>query len=140
MLLEQTHVLHAHLHGDGEKGGLGDMFILAERFEEIYLPKQSLPLILEAGSPALHLLQTVRDEAHRFAVSYHRSLRGKRSLLSRLDNVKGIGEKRKKALFKAFGSVDAISKATVDELAAVDGMNLLSARAVAEYFAINNEK
>ena len=110
---------------------------LAERFEEIYLPSQSLPLILEAASPALHILQTVRDEAHRFAVSYHRSLRGKRSLLSRLDNVKGIGEKRKKALFKAFGSVDAISKASVEELAAVEGMNLLAAKAVADYFALD---
>ena len=110
---------------------------LAERFEEIYLPSQSLPLILEAASPALHILQTVRDEAHRYAVSYHRSVRGKRSLLSRLDNVKGIGEKRKKALFKAFGSVDAISKASVEELAAVEGMNLLAAKAVADYFALD---
>lgn len=108
---------------------------LAERFEEIYLPGKELPLNPGTDSPAVHILQTVRDEAHRFAVSYHRSLRSKRGLLSRLDGISGIGEKRKRALFKAYGSVAAISKATEQELAGVEGMNLAAARAVAEHFA-----
>lgn len=108
---------------------------LAERFEEIYVPGSSLPLNPGLDSPAVRLLQTVRDEAHRFAITYHKSLRGKRSLLSRLDNVAGIGQKRRKALFKAYGSVEGIKKATVEELAKVEGMNLAAAQAVASYFA-----
>jgi len=112
---------------------------LAERFEEIYLPHTDLPLDPGLDSPAVHLLQTVRDEAHRFAVSYHRSLRTKRGLLSRLDGISGIGEKRKKALFKAYGSVAAIIKATPEELAEVEGMNAAAASAVWEYFAADRE-
>ncbi len=113
---------------------------LAERFEEIYLPGKSLPLNAGLDSPAVHLLQTVRDEAHRFAITYHKSLRSKRGLLSRLDNIAGIGEKRKKALFKQFGSVENIKKATLEQLLNVDGMNTAAAQAVLSYFAADEAK
>lgn len=107
---------------------------LAERLEEIFLPQQSAPLVPGLHSPVVHLLQTVRDEAHRFAITYHRSLRSKRGLLSRLDEIPGVGKKRKTALFKAYGSVERIANATKEELCAVEGMNLPSANSVYEFF------
>lgn len=108
---------------------------LAKRMEEIYLPDEPLPIAPGLSSPAVRLLQVVRDEAHRFAITYHRSLRGKRGLLSQLDAIPGIGEKRKRALFKKYGSVESIRAASAEELAGVQGMNASSARAVAEFFA-----
>ena len=77
---------------------------------------------LAPDSPALHLLQFVRDEAHRFGVTYHRNLRGKGAIRSTLDDVDGIGPKRRKALLRQFGSLDGIRAATIEELAAVPGM------------------
>ena len=76
----------------------------------------------------------VRDEAHRFAVSYHRHLRSRKIRESELDEIPGIGTKRKQALFNAFGDLDAIRRASIDELRDVQGMNEKSARAVWEYF------
>jgi excinuclease ABC subunit C len=90
---------------------------LAKRHEEVFRPGQSEPLILEADSPALLLLRRVRDEAHRFAVSYHRKLRAKRSLASVLDEIRGVGPRRKSALIRAFGSVARIAHASADEIA-----------------------
>ncbi len=90
--------------------------------EEIYLPDQPEPLIMDRGSQGLYLLQRVRDEAHRFAITYHRQVRTGRTLRSQLDDVPGIGPKRKKALIKRFGSLKGIAAATVDELAEVEGM------------------
>jgi excinuclease ABC subunit C len=90
--------------------------------EEIYLPDQPEPLVMDRGSQGLYLLQRVRDEAHRFAITYHRQVRTGRTLRSQLDDVPGIGPKRKKALIKRFGSLKGIAAATVDELAGVDGM------------------
>ncbi len=92
---------------------------LAKRFEEIYLPGRSEPLILPKDSPALHLLQAVRDEAHRFAVEYHRKVRIKRSTSSVLDEIPGVGPKRKQALLKHFGSVKRLKEASVEEIEAV---------------------
>ena len=69
------------------------------------------------------MLQAIRDEAHRFAITYHRKLRGKRSLVSVLDHIEGIGPKRRKAVWQAFKTLDDIKAASIDELAAVDGMN-----------------
>ncbi|MER3473730.1 MAG: excinuclease ABC subunit C [Armatimonadota bacterium] len=92
---------------------------LAKRFEEIYLPERSEPVILPKDSPALHLLQAIRDEAHRFAVEYHRKLRIKRSTSSVLDDIAGVGAKRKQALLKHFGSVKRLKEASVEEIAAV---------------------
>ncbi len=92
---------------------------LAKRMEEVYLPDRSEPLQIPRGEEALYLLQRVRDEAHRFAVAYHRNLRGKRMVDSILDSVAGIGPTRKRALLREFGSLKRIRQADVDELTAV---------------------
>ena len=107
------------------KNGLDHVAImsLAKQNEEIFVPGQSEPIILERGSPALFLVQRVRDEAHRFAVSYHRRLRQKQSLASTLEEIPGIGPRRRRSLLKTFGSLDAIRQASIEELAAVQGMN-----------------
>ncbi len=111
------------------------MFGLAKRFEEIYLPDREAPILLERRGNALHLVQRVRDEAHRFGITHHRALRGKAGIASELSNIPGIGEKRKIALLRAFGSLPAILAADVDALRAVDGMNVKAAHAVKEYAA-----
>ncbi len=90
---------------------------LAKRNEEIFRPGESESIRLDHNSPALLLLRRIRDEAHRFAVTYHRKLRAKRSLSSRLDEVHGIGPKRRTALMRAFGSVARLSHASADEIA-----------------------
>jgi len=96
---------------------------LAKQNEEIYVPGRLAPIILPRDSQGLYLLQRIRDEAHRFAITYHRKLRAERSVRSKLDGVPGIGPKRRKALLAAFGSLEAIRGATPDQLAAVPGMN-----------------
>jgi excinuclease ABC subunit C len=95
---------------------------LAKREEEIFLPGISQPVMLPRNSQALFLIQRVRDEAHRFGVTYHRQLRGKGAVRSSLDEIEGIGPKRRQALLKKFGSLEAIRQASLDELAAVPGM------------------
>ena len=90
---------------------------LAKRNEEIYLPGRSEPVVLDRHNPALRMLQALRDEAHRFAITYHRELRNKRIEQSRLDEIQGIGDTRKKQLLRAFGSLRALKKATPDEIA-----------------------
>jgi excinuclease ABC subunit C len=95
---------------------------LAKQEEEIFVAGQSEPVRLSRTSEGLYLMQRVRDEAHRFAVTYHRKVRGKQTIISQLDGVPGIGPKRRSALLKHFGSIDAIRAASVDELAAVPGM------------------
>ena len=106
-------------------GALSDLGItdvplsgLAKRFEELYLPNRSAPVVLPRRSQALYLVQRIRDEAHRFAITYHRDVRGKRAMRSELDEIAGIGPGRKKALLKRFGSVRRIKEASVDEVAA----------------------
>ncbi len=95
---------------------------LAKEHEWLYLPGQSEPIVLPAHSPGLHLVMRIRDEAHRFAVMYHRQRRGKAMTRSRLDALAGVGPVRKKRLLTAFGSLSAIKRAGVDEIAAVKGM------------------
>ncbi|MGH3282770.1 MAG: helix-hairpin-helix domain-containing protein, partial [Trebonia sp.] len=96
---------------------------LAKRLEEVWLPGQGYPLIMSRTSEGLYLLQRVRDEAHRFAITYHRAKRGKAAIGSALDGVPGLGPARRAALLKAFGSVKAVSAATPDEIAsAVPGI------------------
>ncbi|MDH3498958.1 MAG: excinuclease ABC subunit UvrC [Acidimicrobiia bacterium] len=92
---------------------------LAKRMEEVYMPGQPEPILLPRDEPALHLLQRVRDEAHRFAITYHRQIRGKRMIDSVLDDVAGIGPMRKKMLLKNFGSLKKIREAEVDQLAEI---------------------
>jgi excinuclease ABC subunit C len=92
---------------------------LAKRFEEVYLPNRSDPVEIPRGSDALYLLQHIRDEAHRFAITYHRQLRDRRVRESALDRIPGVGEERKKRLLRTFGSVRRILQATEEELAEV---------------------
>jgi len=106
---------------------------IAKENEEIFRRGLPEPIVLPRDSDALHLLQRIRDEAHRFAVSYHRKERSRRSMGSALDNVPGVGPKRKRALLRKFGSVKAIREAGIDDIAAVPGMTRTLAHKVKEY-------
>ncbi|MBQ3862479.1 MAG: excinuclease ABC subunit UvrC [Schwartzia sp.] len=112
---------------------------LAKQFEWIFVEGKSEPVILPRNSQALFLMQRIRDEAHRFAITYHRSLRGKRNLISVLDHITGIGEKRRQALRKKFGTIQNMRDASVEELAAVPGMTRPAARAVYNFFQAHEE-
>jgi excinuclease ABC subunit C len=103
---------------------------LAKREEELFVPGQSEPVILPRNSQGLFLLQRIRDEAHRFAVEYHRKVRGQRSITSQLDQIPGIGPRRRQRLLKAFGSIEAIRQASVEDLAAVPGMTRSAAEEI----------
>lgn len=107
---------------------------LAKQEELLFIEGSPDPVVLPKESPSLHMVQRLRDEAHRFAVTYHRNLRGKAGLKSLLDEVEGIGEVRRRALLKAFGSLAEIEKATPEQLAAIEGMNRKAARAVYDFF------
>src|SRR5918994_1523608 len=96
---------------------------LAKRFEELFVPEQSAPIVLPRRSQALYLVQRIRDEAHRFAITYHRDVRSKRALRSELDEIAGIGPGRKQALLRRFGSVRRIREASVEEVASVRGIS-----------------
>ncbi|MGA8533735.1 MAG: excinuclease ABC subunit UvrC [Candidatus Tumulicola sp.] len=95
---------------------------LAKEHEWLYMPGQAEPIVLPPNSPGLHLVQRIRDEAHRFAVTYHRQRRAKSMTQSALDSLEGVGPVRKKRLLTAFGSASAIKRASLDEIAAVKGM------------------
>jgi excinuclease ABC subunit C len=103
---------------------------LAKRFEEVYLPGQADPVRLPRQSDALYLLQRIRDEAHRFAITYHRELRGKRMTVSVLDGIPGLGEVRKKRLVKELGGVNAVKQAPLDQLQALPWLPDAVAQAV----------
>lgn len=107
---------------------------LAERNEEIILPDSEESVIMPRSSSTLHLLQRIRDEAHRFAITYHRSMRSKTALFSVLQQIDGVGEKRRRALFDKFLTLDAIKAASVEELASAEGMNRVVAQKVHDYF------
>ena len=111
---------------------------LAKRIEEVFVEGQSDSIILSHHSPELQLLQQIRDEAHRFAITYHRKLRGKRNLESVLDHIDGIGPKRRKALWAHFNSLEAMKKASIDELAKVDSMNYKTAEMLYNFFRMSN--
>jgi len=108
------------------------MASLAKENEEVFIPGNPQPVYIAKDSPALHILQRARDEAHRFAISYHRRLRHKEGIASILDNIPGIGPKRKKALLKKFGSIEAIKEASSEELSQTKGITLALARKVKE--------
>lgn len=103
---------------------------LAKREEELFLPAQSEPVILPRNSQGLFLVQRIRDEAHRFAVEYHRKLRRKQGIASQLDQIPGIGPRRRQTLLKAFGSIEAIREASVDELTTLPGMTRSAAEQI----------
>jgi len=105
---------------------------LAKRLEEVWLPNNSEPIIFPRHSEALYLLQKLRDEAHRFAINFHRSKRSKVMLESLLDEVSGLGEIRRKSLLSHFGSVTALKAASVDELASVPGIGAKMAQTIME--------
>ncbi|MGC7101183.1 excinuclease ABC subunit UvrC [Amycolatopsis lurida] len=112
--------------------GITDVAVvgLAKRLEEVWLPADPDPVILPRTSDALYLLQRVRDEAHRFAIRYHREKRSKRLQVSALDGVPGLGQARRTALIKHFGSVKKLKQATVDEISGVPGVGRRTAQAV----------
>ncbi|NQU05495.1 MAG: excinuclease ABC subunit UvrC, partial [Calditrichaeota bacterium] len=108
---------------------------LAKRLDEIYQPEQSEPILLPRSSTALRLLQQVRDEAHRFAVTRHRLLRGKRQIKSKLDNIPGVGLQRRQALLKKFGSLKRIAAAGIDEIADTPGISKKLAESIKTYLS-----
>ena len=112
---------------------------LAKQFELVFTEGNSEPVELPRRSQALYLIQRIRDEAHRFAITFHRKLRGKRNLVSVLDHIVGIGPKRRQSLRTHFGSLEKIKEATVEELAAAPGMNRTSAEAVRHFFDAQQE-
>ena len=109
------------------------MASLAKENEDVFIHGEPKPVAISQDSPALHLLQRARDEAHRFAISYHQKLRRKEGISSVLDSIPGIGPKRKKALLKRFGSIEAIKEASIEELCQTEGMTLGLTRKVKEY-------
>jgi excinuclease ABC subunit C len=112
---------------------------LAKQFELVFTEGNPEPVVLPRHSQALYLIQRIRDEAHRFAITYHRKLRGKRNLVSVLDHIVGIGPKRRQALWNHFGSIGRIKAAGVEELAQAPGMNRPAAEAVFNFFAAQAE-
>jgi excinuclease ABC subunit C len=114
--------------------GVADVAVigLAKRLEEVWVPSEPDPVIMPRNSEGLFLLQRVRDEAHRFAITYHRSKRSKRMTASALDSVRGLGEHRRKALVTHFGSVARLRQASVEEITAVPGIGVATAKAVLE--------
>lgn len=107
---------------------------LAKREEEIFIPGKDKSLLLGRRTPEFRLVVNIRDEAHRFAITFHRARREKRIVSSALDAIPGIGPKRKAALLSRMGSVDAIREASLEELTSISGMSQPSAKAVYEYF------
>ena len=106
---------------------------LAKENEEIFIPGKAAPIILARSSPGLRLLQRLRDEAHRFALGYHHKIRKRETFASALDTVPGVGPKRKRALLRQFGSIQAIREATEEELASTSGMTRSLAKKIKEY-------
>ncbi|MDN5759356.1 MAG: helix-hairpin-helix domain-containing protein, partial [Tomitella sp.] len=106
---------------------------LAKRLEEVWLPRTEHPVILPRTSEGLYLLQRVRDEAHRFAITYHRSKRSRRMTASALDGIPGLGEVRRTALVRHFGSLARLREATVEEMTQVPGIGESTARIIGEH-------
>jgi excinuclease ABC subunit C len=108
---------------------------LAKRLEEVWVPGQEDPVILRRSSEGLYLLQRIRDEAHRFAITHHRSRRSKSMVESALDDVPGLGEVRRKTLLKHFGSLKKLRDAEVSEIAQVPGIGPTTAASIKEAVA-----
>jgi excinuclease ABC subunit C len=103
---------------------------LAKQHEELFVQDLAEPIVLPRTSQALYLVQRIRDEAHRFAIQYHRKVRSKTGMASALDSVPGVGPKRKRALLRKFGSLKAVREASVDEIAATVGFTTALAEKV----------
>lgn len=115
-----------------------DMISLAKRIEEVFKPNISEPTLLKPGSAELKMLQRIRDEAHRFAITFHRQIRTKKQTYTTLDEIQGVGEKKRDALLNVFGTSDNIAKATIDELEIVPGIH--KALAIKIYNHFHNKK
>jgi len=109
---------------------------LAKRLEEVWLPDDPDPVIMPRTSEGLYLLQRIRDEAHRFAITHHRGRRSKSMIDSVLDPVAGLGPTRRKALLKTFGSVRKLRQATAQEIATVSGIGPATAQSIVEALAV----
>ena len=120
--------------------GIDDVAVcgLAKRLEEVWIPGEEYPVILPRSSEGLYLLQRVRDEAHRFAIAYHRAKRGKAATTSALDDVPGLGPARRKALLKQFGSVRKLGSASIEEIAAVPGIGTRLAATISAALGANH--
>jgi len=108
------------------------MVSLAKENEEVFIAGDSQPVCMVKDSPALHVLQRARDEAHRFAISYHQKLRHKEGIISVLDSIPGIGPSRKKALLRKFGSIEAIKEASLEQLRQTQGIAPALAKKIKE--------
>jgi excinuclease ABC subunit C len=106
---------------------------LAKQQEEIFIPGRSDSILLPRQSQGLYLIQRVRDEAHRFAITSHRQRRDKMGIVSRLDAIPGIGPARRKALLAHFGSIEAIQEASLEQLQAIPGVTAVLAQAIKEH-------
>ncbi|MBQ8909116.1 MAG: excinuclease ABC subunit UvrC [Clostridia bacterium] len=113
------------------------MISLAKRIEEVFVPENSTPIMLKPNSAELKLLQRIRDEAHRFAITYHRTIRTNKQTSSALDNISGIGPKKRDALLKTFGTSEEVAKASKDLLETVPGITPTLANAIINYFKNN---
>ena len=111
------------------------MASLAKENEEVFIPGDRKPIYIPKDSPALHILQRARDEAHRFAISYHRRLRHKEGITSALDYITGIGPRRKRALLRKFGSIEAIKEASTEEISQTKGITPALARKVKDFLS-----
>ena len=122
--------------------GIDDVALvgLAKRLEEVWLPEQPYPAILPRTSEGLYLLQRVRDEAHRFAITYHRQKRSKAMTVSALDDIPGLGETRRKALMTRFGSLKRLRAASVEDIVAVPGIGARTAQAIVAALATTGEQ
>ena len=132
--------LHAALPVIREAGAEATVISLAKRIEEVFVEGCEDSIILDHHTPELQLLQSIRDEAHRFAITYHRNLRGKRNLVSILDHIEGIGPKRRKALWLSFKTLDDMKQASVLELASVPGMTKEAAENVYYFFRLGTDE
>lgn len=125
--------LNAALSALGEAGSAIPVASLAKENEEIFLPRRKEPVVLPRSSPGLQLLQRLRDEAHRFAITYYTRVHRRQTFASALDGIPGVGPKRRRALLRQFGSVPRIREASVDELVAATGMNRSQAQRIKDY-------
>ena len=117
-----------------------DIISLAKRIEEVFVPYSSTPILLKPGSVELRLLQRIRDEAHRFAITFHRQLRTKEQTKSGLDEIVGVGQKTRDLLLRIFGSTEKISQASQEEIESVKGINKALAYKIYAYFHKNDDK
>lgn len=114
-----------------------DMISLAKRIEEVFKPNNSTPILLKPASSELRMLQRIRDEAHRFTITFHRQLRNKQQTHSAVDDIPGVGEVKAKALLNAFGTSENIKSASIDELTSVKGIHLALAETIYNHFHQN---